>query len=386
MFIPRYQATYTLGHIITACLPSHLSSEKVNTRFGGETSIHLSASDALLYALRRFGISGRVVVPAYTCDRVVQAVLGAGCEPIFCDVELSTGTLEASGLTSLVPGEVCAVVATHIFGMHCHLEKIRQECRRIGAVLIEDCALAMGSVVEHSDFGLADMTIYSFGRAKTVSFGVGGLLSVRDDCLTELLKECDELTRSSVTKDIVTTFKQVVQLLAYWRPLWLVRLYCERYIKRMIDIKPSASNTRSALRYSSMPEFFANMLSNLLCNFDYEKEFAHRKHIAAIYNEKLVASEHLTKPVCGELTDYVSPGYPIFVSRRNDLYRNLLAEGIDTGRFYSYNVGGDYTGVSFPNSDKIAREILLLPNHQNVAAATAEVVVRRVNAWVNSLQ
>ena len=267
MFIPRYQATYTLGHIITACLPSHLSSEKVNTRFGGETSIHLSASDALLYALRRFGISGRVVVPAYTCDRVVQAVLGAGCEPIFCDVELSTGTLEASGLTSLVPGEVCAVVATHIFGMHCHLEKIRQECRRIGAVLIEDCALAMGSVVEHSDFGLADMTIYSFGRAKTVSFGVGGLLSVRDDCLTELLKECDELTRSSVTKDIVTTFKQVVQLLAYWRPLWLVRLYCERYIKRMIDIKPSASNTRSALRYSSVPEFFckhAQQLHDLL--------------------------------------------------------------------------------------------------------------------------
>jgi len=135
-----------------------------------------------------------------------------------------------------------------------------------------------------------------------------------------------------------------------------------------------------------VPEFFAKMLSNLLCNFDYEKEFAHRKNIAAIYNEKLVASEHLTKPVLGELTDYVSPGYPIFVSRRNDLYRNLLAEGIDTGRFYSYNVGGDYTGVSFPNSDKIAREILLLPNHQNVAAATAEVVVRRVNAWVNNLQ
>lgn len=386
MFIPRYQATYTLGDIITACLPSHAPAEKLNTQFGGETSIHLSASDALLYALRRFGVSGRVVVPAYTCDRVVQAVLGAGCEPIFCDVELSTGTLEASGLASFVPGEVKAVVATHIFGMRCNLEDIKKQCRRIGAVLIEDCALAMDGVMDSVSSGRADMTIYSFGRAKTVSFGVGGLLSVYDDRLAEHPIEFDKLTRSSVIKDIMTTFKQIVQLLAYWRPLWLVRLYCECFIKSMIDIKPSASNTRSALIYSSVPKFFENMLNNLLCNFDYEKEFAHRELIAAIYHEKLVASDYITKPVYGELTDYVPPGYPIFVSRRSDLYLDLLAEGIDTGRFFSYNVGGDYTGDSYPNSDRIAREILLLPNHQDVTAATAESVARKVNAWVTSLQ
>ena len=244
----------------------------------------------------------------------------------------------------------------------------------------------MGNVIEPDAPALADIIIYSFGRAKTVSFGVGGLLTVSNENLAQRVKDENKRTGSDFSKDAITTARQLVQLLAYWRPAWLFRLYCERYIKSMIDIEPSAPNTRRALIYSPTPKYLTKMLNKLLCNFDYKKEFTHRKHIASIYNEKLVTSKYIRKHVCREFVEYVSPGYPLFVSKRDDLYRNLQAEGVDTGRFFSYNVGTDYSGDSFPNSDKIAKEILLLPNHQNISVLAAEVVADKVNAWVNSLQ
>lgn len=142
MLIPRYEATYSLKDIVSALRDADLSLESVSRRFGGVASLHASASNALLAALRMMSQRGTVLVPAYTCDRVVRAVRGSGCTPIFADVAESSGTIDASALIAFRPGELTAVIATHMFGAACDLAPLRLECDRIGALLFEDCALS----------------------------------------------------------------------------------------------------------------------------------------------------------------------------------------------------------------------------------------------------
>jgi len=89
---------------------------------------------------------GKIALPTIVNPSPANAVLYAGLEPIFCDINLNDFTIDTSSLEQLIENEqnIKAIIAVHIFGQPADMDKIIQIARSRGIYVIEDTAQAMG--------------------------------------------------------------------------------------------------------------------------------------------------------------------------------------------------------------------------------------------------
>lgn len=122
-----------------------------------------------------------VYVPANICYAAVYPIIYAGYTPVFIDIDIETGNLEAERIRNIVCGdkEAGAIIVAHMFGNpNRWIEEIADVCHEHNILLIEDCASAMGASVSGKNVGtFGDYVIYSTGYSKTIDVGYGGILS-----------------------------------------------------------------------------------------------------------------------------------------------------------------------------------------------------------------
>jgi perosamine synthetase len=142
-----------------------------------------AALAAILLALKRLSHRTRVVVPAYGCPTVVQAVLTAGLAPVLCDVSPHTLDLDPAALERLPKDDLLAVVPTHLYGLAQDLTRLLSLGREHGFFVIEDAAQAFGATVQGRMVGtLGDAGFYSLGRGKCLPVGHGGAIVAGERC------------------------------------------------------------------------------------------------------------------------------------------------------------------------------------------------------------
>lgn len=171
--IPVIKVNYRLWEILEAMfIPAgghkHLSRlEKVVCRYFGVDGVMFASSGrAALYFVLRALPQRKVVVPAYTCDAVVEAAMLAGKEVVYAHVRGRNLDMDLEGLVDA--GTV--VVATHQFGMPCDIENICAVCRAKGAVVVEDCAGALGTRMNGRLAGtFGDFAFFSLNASKLVT-------------------------------------------------------------------------------------------------------------------------------------------------------------------------------------------------------------------------
>ena len=118
---------------------------------------------------------GRVGVVAYNCHTVANAVVNAGCKPVFVDVtERLTIDVES------VSADLDAIVVTNLFGIRNDIESIRKHLPN--AIIIVDNAHGYGFPAE------GDFTVYSINQGKFPALGPGGIL-VTNERMKELENE-----------------------------------------------------------------------------------------------------------------------------------------------------------------------------------------------------
>lgn len=108
---------------------------------------------------------GRVGVVVYNCHTVANAVVNAGCVPVFVDVcpDLRIDV-------DSVPRDLDAIVVTNLFGIRNDIEAIQKHCP--DAIIIVDNAHGYGLPAE------GDFTVYSINQGKFPALGEGGILKV----------------------------------------------------------------------------------------------------------------------------------------------------------------------------------------------------------------
>ena len=115
---------------------------------------------------------GRVGVVAYNCHTVANAVVNAGCKPIFVDV---TEKLKID--VNSIPSDLDAIIVTNLFGIRNDISAIRDRCPK--AIIIVDNAHGYGLPPE------GDFTVYSINQGKFPALGPGGLLIANDSRLLQ---------------------------------------------------------------------------------------------------------------------------------------------------------------------------------------------------------
>ena len=194
--IPNIKVNYSLREIIHACFIQSKSPKYLNLLKQGLCK-YFGVHDVLLTSSGRSAIyhilvnlpQKKVIVPAYTCDVVVEAAKLAGKDIVYAHVKKETLNVDVELLPKV--DSDCIVIATHLFGFPCDIKRICEICKINGAIVLEDCAGSFGTYVDGQLTGtFGDYAIFSFSASKLLNAPTkGGFIIAKNSKDLYLLKE-----------------------------------------------------------------------------------------------------------------------------------------------------------------------------------------------------
>ncbi|GAA5040011.1 perosamine synthetase [Thermocatellispora tengchongensis] len=131
-----------------------------------------------------------VIVTPQTFQASIQPLLGHPVDVTFCDVDPNTLNLDPALLEDLVSDRTAAVVLVHYGGCPAEMDRITAAAHRHGAIVIEDCAHALGATYHGRRPGaLGDIGCFSFHNSKNLTtLGEGGMVTLARDDWAERLE------------------------------------------------------------------------------------------------------------------------------------------------------------------------------------------------------
>jgi CDP-6-deoxy-D-xylo-4-hexulose-3-dehydrase len=149
-----------------------------------------SANLLTLAALRELcGPGGEVIVPTITWVSDITAVLHAGFEPVFVDVDPRTLGMDNAQVLRKVTRHTRAVFLTHVLGYNALTQELLDELSRRGVPLLEDVCESHGATFagrKLGTFGLASN--FSFYYAHHLSTIEGGMVCTNNADLYEMVR------------------------------------------------------------------------------------------------------------------------------------------------------------------------------------------------------
>lgn len=146
---------------------------------------------ALQLAFLTIGIEpgDEVIVPAFGFMAAANVLKLMNAIPVFADINNEHWSLTTESIASKITLKTKAIVVIHNYGIVAEIEKIQQLAKSNNIFLIEDCAESIFSRFNNSFAGsFGDISTFSFHATKTISTGEGGMVTCRNDVLSEKLK------------------------------------------------------------------------------------------------------------------------------------------------------------------------------------------------------
>ena len=160
--------------------------EEVCKKFGTKHALAVtSGTSALIVALSAVGVGpgDEVIVPGYTFIASMSSIIIARAIPVLAEVDESL-TLDPADVEKRITPHTKAIMAVHMLGNACDLEKLQAIAKKHKLVLIEDTAQAFGASYKGKRLGtIGEIGTYSFNIFKTINAGDGGLVVTDDDDL-----------------------------------------------------------------------------------------------------------------------------------------------------------------------------------------------------------
>ena len=326
------------SHWLTNMGPKHQELEKALKEYLGVEQLDLFTNGhmAIELTLQAMELQGEVITTPFTFASTTHAIVRNGLEPVFCDIDPVTFTMDPGRIESLITDRTSAILPVHVYGNLCDTAGIESVAARHGLRVVYDACHAFGETLNGQGAGtFGDVSCFSFHATKVFNTIEGGAACFRD---AELGKRLYELKNFG--------------------------------IHGPEDVSAVGANAK-------MNEFCAAMG---ICNLRHvEDEIDKRAKVDARYREHL-------EGVPGLQLNAVQPGvkrnysyFPAvfdekrFGAGRDEVFDALAAQGIHA-RKYFYPVTssfaafrGKYDPALTPAALDISRRVLTLPMYADLA-------------------
>jgi dTDP-4-amino-4,6-dideoxygalactose transaminase len=163
---------------------------------------------AIELALRALNIGDKdeVILPAYVCRSVLEAIQKAGAEPVFADID-ETLHLTANTVKEVMNGRTKAVIVPHLFGNTAPIDEIEALLKGKGIYLIDDAAQSFGARRLSRFVGtFGDCGIVSCGPGKPLAGFQGGMLVTNNENLYRRAKSfaLQNQTAKAVARGVIS--------------------------------------------------------------------------------------------------------------------------------------------------------------------------------------
>lgn len=176
---------------LTNCGKLHNELEEKLSDYLGVKNVSLFTNGhmALYTAIRSLELTGEVITTPFTFVSTTHAIVQNGLTPVFCDINPDDYTIDANKIESLITNKTSAIVAVHVYGNVCNVEKIEEIAKKHNLKVIYDAAHAFG--VEYNGVPIGnygDISMMSFHATKVFHTIEGGALLYNDNSLKEKIQ------------------------------------------------------------------------------------------------------------------------------------------------------------------------------------------------------
>ena len=160
--------------------------ERKTSKFLGldENRFHFVANGtlALQIALRALDITeGEIITTPFSYVATTSAILWERCQPVFVDIKPNDFCIDADKIEESITPKTKAILAVHVFGNPCDIEKIESIAKKYKLKVIYDGAHAFGAKYKgKSLLSYGDISICSFHATKLFHTIEGGCVITKD--------------------------------------------------------------------------------------------------------------------------------------------------------------------------------------------------------------
>lgn len=305
-----------------------------------------SGLDALQIAFRVLGIhSGdEVIVSANAYIACVMGITMNGATPIFVEPD-EYYNIDADKIEEAITERTKAILAVHLYGQACDMDKIMEIAKKYRLHVVEDCAQSHGNHWKGQRVGtFGDIGCFSFYPTKGCgAFGDGGCVVTNDKVLAEQFR----VYRNYGSE--------------------------KRYHNKVVGYNSRLDELQAALLHVK--------LSHL------EDLNAERVRVANRYINK-IQNPMILLPELRKGADSAWHQFVIRCAKRNELQKYLEQKGIGTLIHYpipphlseAYSYLG-YKKGDFPIAEQYADEVLSLPMYNGITEEEQSTVIDAVNRF-----
>jgi dTDP-4-amino-4,6-dideoxygalactose transaminase len=170
----------------------------LHERFKSELKTYLKVKEAELFtnghlaletAIKALELEGEIITTPFTFASTTHAITNCGLTPVFCDIEPETFNIDTNQIENYITDKTSAILAVHVFGNPCNVEKIQEIAEKYNLKVIYDAAHAFGVEINGRGIGdYGDVSMFSLHATKVFNSIEGGLLTFNDPTLKSKLK------------------------------------------------------------------------------------------------------------------------------------------------------------------------------------------------------
>lgn len=230
--------------------------------------------DALILTLRAWKEMGllsegdEVIVPANTYIASVLAITENKLKPLFVEPCPITFNLQADSIAKHITKKTKAILAVHLYGQICEMDKIIQIAKENNLLVLEDSAQAHGASINNIKAGAwGNASGFSFYPGKNLgALGDAGMITSNDD---EFSKVVRSIANYGSAKKYVNEYKGVNSRL-------------DEIQAAMLNVKLKYLSYDIELRRTIAKEYRAGINNELIVNPKVMNEDSHVWHLYVI--------------------------------------------------------------------------------------------------------
>ncbi|MPM24424.1 dTDP-4-amino-4,6-dideoxy-D-glucose transaminase [bioreactor metagenome] len=145
-------------------------------------SLFTNGMIALQVGMQALRITGEVITTPFTFVATPHAIHWNNCQPVFCDIEPETFTMDPDKVEALITPRTTAIMPVHVYGNPCCNGELKQIADTYGLKLFYDAAHGFGVKKDGvSVCNWGDLSMLSFHATKVFNTFEGGALVTNDE-------------------------------------------------------------------------------------------------------------------------------------------------------------------------------------------------------------
>jgi dTDP-4-amino-4,6-dideoxygalactose transaminase len=295
---------------------------------------------ALFTLLKAMGVKvgDEVILPAYTCVVVPNAILYMGAIPVYVDIDLETFNANLECINSAITPKTKVIICQNTFGLSSNIEEIVSLAKQKGLFTIEDCTHGFGGTYNEKPNGsFCDAAFYSTQWNKPFSTGIGGFSLVNNPSLLDEISFLNlKLAKPSAKQKLILKIlyfvkKRLLVGFTYWT---LVKFY--RFLSKHNLIIGSSSGDE--ITSTHQPSNYFMGLSGVQINEGLKnikklpEQLELRKNNAQKYTDFLTSINKNHIPF-SLFDNHSFLKYPLLVTNRDEVIRNAEKHKIELGEW-----------------------------------------------------